>query len=320
MRPAGGESSSSIGPLQPEVTSTATPEPFNPSATSGIGFQVGWMLFQLATWFTIATWIHPKLLGSIGLHGAAAWLEHHLWVRILASPVLLILGALSAFTPMGTSGRRAAVDALAVELGATRMVPPGMDRAHGISRGPGLCMPVGQWFVEVTLWSRRSRVTTVARARVATASELCFDARGTGRDLGPLRGLQQRAMAGALENAVARSEDPRAAQVVRALAYLGADPIRTGHASLDRLMVLRSNQPEAARDLFATDYIVSAVESLNRRSNQWAWSCHPGDTPGTRDVTIECPVALDDVDALRTLRTLMSGVLDHLAGQEKVAA
>ena len=299
-----------IGP----APSARGPEPM------GIGFTIGWVMFRLIVWGTIAVWIHPRLLDLVGGHGIASWLEHHGWIRILAAPPLGLLGILSAFEAIDNPRQRAAGEALARSVGGTLVEPRGVDPTHGISDGPGLRVPLGRWSMEIARWKRKTRRHTIASVQVQTTSEFSFDARGTGREPAMLRGLQQSSVAFAMHQLAHRNGDPRTAAAATTLAYLAGPPIPIHNEDLDRTVVLRSNQPDAAGALFRASAVTPAIAALNARTTRWDWTFYPTGRAGAAEMQISCPGALEDAESLRLVQAPLRAALEHLADTGVIAA
>ena len=203
-------------------------------------------------------------------------------------------------------------------MGATVVHPTGLDPTHGIPRGPGLRVPLGGRSMDVTTWSQRSKTRTVARVRVETGSPFSFVARGSGREPKMLSGLQQGAVAFALRGMARSQDDPRRAAAAQAIAYLAEPPMRTGHDELDRIMVLRSNQPDVARALFTSGPLVSMLEALHEKTRFWDWTYYP-DSAGFAEMQIEIPGGIDE-ESVRAIQAVMGQALEHLAGQGAIAA
>jgi hypothetical protein len=270
-------------------------------------------MFRLFVWATIAVWVNPKLLDWIGGHGVGVWLEHHMWVRVLGAPPLFVLAFLSALEIKDTAKQRSKLAGVAGGLGGTVGRSPAIDPTYGMSDGPALRIPVGSWSMSVRVWKEKSRRRTVAQVQLDALSEFSFAARGAAREPLALRGLQQRVAGAAMRGLAERGGDPRAAVVAHTLTYLGEAPIRIGDPALDAAVVLRSNQPDAARALFGSGPVTRAVGALAARTSGWDWTLYPVQRAGSAEMKLECPGALDDGESLREIQQLLRAALEHLA-------
>jgi hypothetical protein len=295
------------------VDTTSLPPPETPLRPPGWGFLIGWTVFRLVVWSLILTWLHPRTLDWVGGHDVAVWLQQHLWFRLLTSPVLLVLGILSAFQVTNGPDRRRKSEALAGALGATVTESKGVDLTLGISDQPGLRVPLGAWSTDVAVWKKNSATHTVARLRVMAPSDFSFVARGTGREPAMLRGLQERAVRFALGDMTGRTATPQAAAAARSIDYLAGPPIQTGRETLDRTVVLRSNRPDAARAMLASGPVASAVMALDARTRHWDWTFYP-EAEGIAEMTLTCRGTLD-AESIALVGSLMKEALEHLEQQ-----
>ena len=86
-----------VKPGEPADSSCPSPHPAAEPAPIGTGFVIGWIIFRLTVWATVAVWIHPPLLDLIGGDNIARWLLDHGWFRLLSVPPLGLLALISAF-------------------------------------------------------------------------------------------------------------------------------------------------------------------------------------------------------------------------------
>ena len=172
----------------------------------------------------------------------------------------------------------------------------------------------------VGTWKRKGTPHTVASVRVEPRTGLSFVAHGSGREPTMLRGLQQLAMGAAVRQMAKRASDARAAAAVATVAYLAESPIVMGHDALDRAVVLRANHPDAARDLFTSPGVSSAIAALDAKTRRWEWTLYPAEGPGMAEMRLELRGTLNDTESLNLVRALLSAALEELAGAGVIAA
>jgi hypothetical protein len=296
------------------------PEPEPVVRAVGTGFAIGWTIFRISVWVLIAVWAYPRLLDWVGGEGIARWLGDHRWVWWLGVPPLGLLGLISAFELRDPRRQRAARRDLASTVGGTVVELPGIDPTLGITTGPGLRVPLGRWSMEVGTWRRKRTSYTVASVRVESRTSLSFVAHGAGREPMVLRGLQQLAMGAAVRQMASRASSPQAAAAAATVAYLAEPPIGFGNEALDRALVLRANHPDAARALFTSSGVASAIAALDARTRRWEWTLYPTETAGMAEMRLECPGTLSDPESLGVMRGLLSAALEELAGAGVIAA
>jgi len=307
-----------VRPGEPTSPPT-TPATATAPASVGHGFVIGWTAFRIAVWILIAVWINPRFLDWVGGEGVARWLGDHRWAWWLGVPPLGLLAVISAFELRDDRRQRAARQSLASTTGGTVVKLPGIDPAFGIATGPGLRMPIGRWSMVVGTWKRKGTPHTVASVRVEPRTGLSFAAHGSGREPTLLRGLQQLAMGAAVRQMAKRASDARAAAAAATVAYLAESPIVMGHEALDRAVVLRANHPDAARALFTSSGVASAIAALDARTRRWEWTLYPAE-PGMAEMRLELRGALSDTESLSVVRALLSAALEELAGAGVIAA
>jgi hypothetical protein len=96
-------------------------------------------------------------------------------------------------------------------------------------------------------------------------------------------------------------------------------PIATGNNEVDRMAVLRANQPDAARALLTAGTVVSAIAALEAKTRRWDWTFYPAAATGMAEMRLECPGALRDADTLRVVQELMRAALEKLARAGAIA-
>ena len=286
----------------------------------GSSFLFGWTIFRLTVWATVAVWVNPRLLGLIGGEGIARWLMDHRWVHTLSGLPIGLLALISVLEVLNDPRKHAARQALAGSVGGTLVKLRGIDPTFGIPDGPGLRVPLGRWSMVVGTWKSKSDTRTVATVRLETRSSFSFLARGTDREPEMMRGLQQLAAGRSLRDSAEQPDDSRVAMATATFAYLSEAPVATGVSSLDRAIVLRTNQPDTARALFTASALASAIAALNERTPRWDWSLYPAETAGTAEMRLECPGSLKDADTLKAMQALMATALDEMTRAETIAA
>jgi alkylhydroperoxidase family enzyme len=279
----------------------------------GTGFLIGWSIFRIMIWATIAVWMCPQLLDYVGGDGVARWLLHHGWARLLGVPPLGLLGLISAFEVLNTPQQRAAREEVARGLGATVVELNHIDPTYGLPSGPGLRVPLGDRSMVVGTWKSKDKVHTVASVKLETRTGFSFVARGTDREPAMMRGLQQMAMGHAMRHMAEQTDDPRAAAAAATMAYMAEPPITCGDDVLDREVVLRANHPDTARSLFTSSAVASAITALNAKTRQWDWTFYPTSTSGMAEMRLECPGALSDAESLRLVQALLRAALEEMA-------
>jgi hypothetical protein len=294
-------------PTESPADSSPAPTRSGPS----MGFVIGWDVFRILVWVTIAVWVNPDLLVFIGGEDAARWLRTHGWVRLLGVPPLGLLALISAFEVINDPRRHGARKELARGTGATLVELRGIDPTYGLPSGPGLRVPLGRTSMVVGTWKSQNKACTVASVRVEARTAFSFVARGPDREPAMLRGAQQLAMGHAMRRLANRADDPRAAAAAATLAYMADPPISTGHDMLDRRVVLRANHPDTARTLLGASAVTSAIVELDAKTRLWDWSLH-ATSAGRAEMRLECPGALDDAESLSLVRTLMEAALEEL--------
>ncbi|NOT32728.1 MAG: hypothetical protein HOP12_01015 [Candidatus Eisenbacteria bacterium] len=277
-------------------------------------------MFQLSVWTLDAVWFYPHLLDYVGGAQVANWIVDHVWVRFVTAPPLGILTILSVFSPINTPRQRAASEELATRLGATVVEHRKLDPTYGIPTAPGLRMPIDRWSMEIGTWSKDQDVRTVARVFVDVRTSFSFAARGAGREPDVLRGLQQFAMKQAMKHAAEGAGDSRAQTAAATMAYLAEPPITTGNDLLDRSMVLRANQPDAARALFRSGGMISALQVLNAKSQLWDWTFYPGTQAGLAEMQLALPGAKCDEASVRMAADVLRAALEAMVSAELVGA
>jgi hypothetical protein len=252
----------------------------------------GFDIFRIAVWVLIAVWVNPKLLDWIHAAGVGRWLLDHGWVRLLGALPLVLLGFISILEQIDHPQKLAAGRALAEATGST-LVKLRFDPTFGIPDGPGLRVPLGVRSMVVGTWKREGDARTVATAHVETRSAFSFLARGPERE-------------------------PALVHAVRS--HLSGLPITTGVDAVDHEVVLRANQADAARALFTTPAVTSALSTLNGNTRRWEMSLCLAEPAGTAELRLECPGTLRDADRVRAVQALMKAVLEGMAGLGAVAA
>jgi hypothetical protein len=300
------------GVLSTTSSPAYSPSPIHPGS-SGAGLAIGWTLFRLLTWATVAAWMYPPLLGYIGGEGVASWLLHHTSVRMLGMLPLGFLALITMFRAVDNPQVRAAREELASSVGASLVEVRGIDSVYGMPSGPGLRMTLGRWSMDVSSWTRRDGPHTLASVTVKTPSSFSFVARGAGREPAMLRGLQNVAMTIVVRNLENQPSDPRAAALAATMGYIAGPPIATGNDAIDRAMVLRANQPDAARALFTASDMAAPLAALNAKTRNWEWTLYPAAATGTAELKLACPGALSDAESLRVVRDLMGAALEEMA-------
>ena len=298
-----------VKPTEPTGSSRPAPIERGPSK----GFAIGWDIFRITVWATIAVWAYPHFLDYVGGRDIARWLIHHNWVRWLAAPPLGLLAIVSAFELLNDPRKRGSRDKLAQSMGATVVELRHIDPNYGLPTGPGLRVPLGRWSMVVGTWSNKHNARTVAKVIVETQSAFSFVARGADREPAVMRGLQQLTVGHAMRQMADRTDDPRAALAAATLAYLSEPPMSIGNDALDRAVVLRANHPDTARALLTASAVASAITALNEKTRRWDWTFYPTATAGMAEMRLEVPGALSDVESLKLVQALMQTALEHLA-------
>jgi hypothetical protein len=276
-------------------------------------FPVAWWVFKLLAWSSFLVVLSPRVLEYVGGRDLARWLLAHTWVRVLAVPVLGPLWLFSAFELRNSGRERAARSRLADAVGGTVAGTPRLDQELGLPDGPALRVPLGEWSMHVAAWVREGRRRTVARVTTATRTSFSFSARAAGSEPALLRGLQQAATASAMAKLTEESGDPARSASLATLAYLGDAPIETGHATLDRTVVLRANQPDTARDLLTAEPVQAALAAFDEPRRRWEWTLYPGTQPGLAELRFECSGGPLDEERVLRIRALLGPALEHLA-------
>ena len=285
-----------------------------------VGFAMGWDVFRILVWVMIAVWAYPHFLDYVGGRELARWVLHHNWIRWVAAPPLGLLGLISVFDLQNDPRKRAGREKLALATGAAVVELHDIDPTYGMPMGPGLRVPLGRWSMVIGTWKRESKAHTVAKVVAETQSSLSFVARGTDREPAMMRGLQQLAMGQAMRQMAERSDDPRAAAAAATLAYMAEPPITIGNDALDRMVVLRTNQPDAARALLGSSAVATAIAALDQMTRNWDWTFYTTPTAGLGEMRLECPGAMSDAESLKLVQTLLQAALEHLAGAGVLAA
>lgn len=300
------------------MSSTFSDSPTGPRPVSS-GFILGWTIFRITVWIAIVVWLDPRLLKWVGGEGVGHWLMSHVWVRVLGALPLGLLAIVSAFEIINDPKRFAARETLATTVGGT-VVSLRLDPTLGVPDGPGLRVPVGHWSMTVGAWKREGRVRTMARVLVETRSSFSFVARGPRGEPELPQRLQRFAVKIAVSRIESRAHAARGVSPGEALAYLAEPPLKTGSDAVDRVVVLRANQPDAARILFTAPAMVSAISILNAATRRWDWSFYPSESSGQAEMRLELPGGLKDEDLLRAMRTAMEAALEGMTGAGQIAA
>lgn len=283
------------------------------------GFILGWTIFRITVWIAIVVWLDPRLLKWVGGEGIGHWLVGHVWVRVLGALPLGLLALISAFEIINDPKKFAARETLATTAGGT-VVRLRLDPTLGIPDGPGLRVPVGRWSMTVGTWKREGKVRTMARVLVETRSSFSFLARGPEREPELLQGVQRFAVKVAMSRITGQANVARGVSPAETFAYIADPPMKTGSDAVDRVVVLRANQPDAARVLFTTPAMVSAISILNAATRRWDWSFYPSEPSGQAEMRLELPGGLKDEDLLRAMRTTIEAALEEMSGAGQIAA
>jgi hypothetical protein len=282
-------------------------------------FILGWTIFRITVWIAIVVWLDPRLLKWVGGEGVGHWLMGHVWVRVLGALPLGLLAIVSAFEIINDPRRFAARETLATTVGGT-VVRLRLDPTLGVPDGPGLRVPVGRWSMTVGTWKREGRIRTMARVLVETRSSFSFLARGPEREPELLQGLQQFAAKVAVPRIESQAHAAPGVSSAETFAYIAELPMKTGSDVLDGDVTLRANQPDAARVLFTTPAMVSAISILNAATRRWDWSLYPSESSGQAEMRLELPGGLKDEDLLRAMRTAIEAALEGMSGAGQIAA
>jgi hypothetical protein len=300
--------------MSPTFSDLATgPRPVSSS------FILGWTIFRISVWIAIVVWLDPRLLKWVGGEGVGHWLIGHVWVRVLGALPLGLLAIVSAFEIINDPRRFAARETLATTVGGT-VASLRLDPTLGVPDGPGLRVPVGRWSMTVGTWKREGRVRTMARVLVETRSSFSFLARGPEREPELLQGLQQFAAKVAVPRIESQAHAAPGVSLAETFAYIAKPPIKTGSDAIDHLVVLNANQPDAARVLFTTPAMVSAISILNAATRRWDWSFYPSESSGQAEMRLELPGGLKDEDLLRAMRTAIEAALEGMSEARQIAA
>lgn len=283
------------------------------------GFILGWTIFRITVWTAIVVWLDPRLLKWVGGESIGHWLMGHVWVRVLGALPLGLLAIVSAFEIINDPKRFAAREALATTVGGTVVVLR-LDPTLGIPDGPGLRVPVGRWSMTVGTWKREGRVRTMARVLVQTRSSFSFLARGPEREPQVLQRVQKVAMKIAMSRIASQANATRGVSPAETFAYIAEPPMKTGSEAVDRVVFLRANQPDAARVLFITPAMVSAISILNAATRRWDWSFYPSESSDQAEMRLELPGGLKDEDLLRAMRTAIEAALEGMSEAKQIAA
>ena len=282
-------------------------------------FVLGWTIFRITVWVAIVVWLDPRLLKWVGGEAVGHWLIGHVWARVLGALPLGLLAIVSAFEIINDPKRFAARETLATTVGGS-VVDLRLDPALGIPDGPGLRVPVGRWSMTVGAWKRDGRVRTMARVLVETRSSFSFLARGPEREPELLQGLQRGAVKVAVSRIDSQASAARGVPSAETFAYIAEPPLKTGSDAVDRAVILRANQPDAARTLFTTPAMVSAISTLNAATRRWDWSFYPLESSGQAEMRLELPGGLKDEDLLRAMRTSIGAALEGMSEARQIAA
>jgi len=267
-------------------------------------FPAIWMLFRLSIWVTVAILWEPRLLSKVGWDAGAHWFHDHGWVRWVAVPVVGPLLLLSVFSFRGIG--RATDDESALDD-----TQSAIDPTLGLRESAVIRWRHDGQVIEAATWSNRGERRCVATATVAVTSGFAFSAR-TSR-------LEPSWMSGAAQGAIRKGIDQgresasgAEAQTWEALAFLGQDPVPLS-GSLGRDVVLRTNQPGLARDMFSDPEVDRVIAELEHDRRRWDWSLLPSGRPGEARLRFECRGKLEDPELAAWVETLMSAGVQRLA-------
>jgi hypothetical protein len=294
---------------------TGPPSPGQDKASDAFDtwFPVAWWAFKLLAWSSMFVVLAPMTLEYVGGHDLARWLVQHAWVRILCVPALLPFWLFSAFELRSPGRKSAARSKLADAVGGTVVGTPKLDPGLGLPEGPALRVPLGEWSMHISAWVRGSKRRTVARATVEARSSFSFSAGDAGNEPALLRGLQQGAMSLAMSQLAEKEADPARSASLATLSYLSEAPIATGHATLDRTVVLRANQPDTARSLLTSAAVQAALAAFDEPARRWSWTLFPESQPGFAEMRFECSGGSLDEARVSQIRALLAPALEHLA-------
>jgi len=247
-------------------------------------FQIGWVVFVVATWSVVAVLFDPRLLRKVGADGLSAWLLAHAWVRWVAAPIWFPFLFLSVCTPISSRKAPRSADP-EDEAGLPESDP--IDPILGVRQGDPLLWRFGPHQVEAGAWRARGDRTFVARGTIRIGSPLAFQARSARAEPAWMRGIAQKAMQAGLSKVDASRPDQE--ETLKAMGFLGEDPVALGMDPLSGMLVLRADDPARARELFARSDVVRAVKELERNRSRWSLSLLPEGEPGALGLRFECP-------------------------------
>ncbi|HEX7077762.1 MAG TPA: hypothetical protein VF363_05025 [Candidatus Eisenbacteria bacterium] len=119
--------------------------------------------------------------------------------------------------------------------------------------------------------------------------------------------------AGTDENAGAAKE------AIHKLRFMAAEPVKTGDSLFDEAFLLKTDDPDRARDFFGSSGVSYWMQELKKTEKGWSLALAVADLNGSSGLTLELQGIDTNPAALRAARSLVEGAIGRLADQGVLA-
>ncbi|MGE5176199.1 MAG: hypothetical protein ACM3JJ_07450 [Hyphomicrobiales bacterium] len=120
------------------------------------------------------------------------------------------------------------------------------------------------------------------------------------------------------EGAGASVESARDA--IRKLRFMASEPVKTGDPLFDESFLLKTDDPERARDVLFSSGVSYWMHELQRVEKGWSCSLASADLNGGYGITVELQGMVSNPESLRAARSLVEAVIGRLADQNAIAS